>query len=49
MDKDVCTFILSRARRDMHHLSYLVDQLDEATLRQQKKLTIPFVKRALGL
>ncbi len=49
MDKDVCTFILSRSRRDMHHLSYLVDQLDEATLRQQKKVTIPFVKRALGL
>ncbi len=49
MDADVCSFILSRSRRDMHHLARLVDQLDEETLRQQKKVTIPFVKNALGL
>jgi hypothetical protein len=33
----------------MHHLAHLVDQLDEETLRRQKKVTIPFVKAALGL
>jgi hypothetical protein len=33
----------------MHHLARLVDQLDEETLRRQKKVTIPFVKAALGL
>ncbi len=49
MDEDVCRYILSRSQRDMHHLSRLVDQLDEATLQQQKKVTIPFVKQALGL
>ena len=49
MDEDVCSFILSRSQRDMHHLARLVDQLDEATLRQQKKITIPFVKKALDL
>ncbi len=49
MNEDVCRFILARASRDMHHLSHLVEQLDEATLRNQKKVTIPFVKQALGL
>jgi len=49
MSQEVCRFILSRSRRDMHHLAYLVDQLDEETLRRQKKVTIPFVKAALGL
>lgn len=49
MNEDVCRFILARARRDMHHLAMLVQQLDEATLLHQKKVTIPFVKQALGL
>ena len=49
MSQDVCRFILGRSRRDMHHLARLVDQLDEETLRRQKKVTIPFVKAALGL
>lgn len=49
MDREVCSFILSRSRRDMHHLARLVEQLDEETLRLQKKVTIPFVKQALGL
>ena len=49
MSEEVCRFILSRAPRDMHHLARLVEQLDEETLRRQKKVTIPFVKQALGL
>ena len=49
MDEGVCSFILSRSQRDMPHLARLVDRLDEATLRQQKKITIPFVKKALDL
>lgn len=49
MSEDVCRFILGRSQRDMHHLAHLVDQLDEETLRQQKRVTIPFVKAALGL
>ena len=49
MSQEVCRFILGRSRRDMHHLARLVDQLDEETLRRQKKVTIPFVKAALGL
>jgi DnaA family protein len=49
MSLEVCRFILGRSRRDMHHLAHLVDQLDKETLRRQKKVTIPFVKAALGL
>jgi len=49
MEADVCSFILSRSKRDMHHLARLLDQLDEATLREKAKVTIPFVKRALNL
>jgi DnaA family protein len=49
MSLEVCRFILGRSRRDMHHLAHLVDQLDKETLTHQKKVTIPFVKEALGL
>lgn len=49
MSEEVCRFILLRSDRDMHHLARLVDRLDEETLRRQKKVTIPFVKAALGL
>ncbi len=49
MSEEVCRFILSRSQRDMHHLARLVEQLDYETLMQQKKVTIPFVKAALGL
>ena len=49
ISQEVCRFILGRSRRDMHNLARLVDQLDEQTLRRQKKVTIPFVKAALGL
>lgn len=49
MSREVCRFILERAPRDMHHLAQLVERLDAETLRQQKRVTIPFVKSALGL
>lgn len=49
MPLEVCRFILSRSQRDMHHLARLVEQLDEETLKRQKRVTIPFVKTALGL
>jgi DnaA family protein len=49
MGEEVCRFILGRSQRDMHHLAHLVEQLDQETLRRQKRVTIPFVKEALGL
>lgn len=46
---DVATFIMRRASRDMNELFYVLNRLDEASLQQQRKLTIPFVKDVLGI
>ncbi|MCB1693084.1 MAG: DnaA regulatory inactivator Hda [Pseudomonadales bacterium] len=46
---EVCRFILSRSSRDMSSLLALMDKLEVETLRQQKKVTIPFVKQVLGM
>lgn len=42
-------FILQRSRRDLGHLMGALDDLDEQSLRHQKKLTIPFIKKVLHI
>ncbi len=49
LNNDVARFILGRAPRNMHHLIRLLDHLEVETLRQQKIVTIPFVKKTLQL
>ena len=49
LSEEVARFILGRSPRDMHHLIELLGKLEMETLRQQKKLTIPFVKKTLQL
>lgn len=49
MSEDVAKFILQRASRDTNELFYLLNRLDDASLQQQRKLTIPFVKDTLHL
>jgi DnaA family protein len=44
---DVARFILSRAPRDTNELFLLLNVLDDESLQQQRKLTIPFVKDVL--
>lgn len=44
---EVVSYIVSRVARDTHNLFRLLDQLDDASLASQKKLTIPFVKRLI--
>jgi DnaA family protein len=44
----VASYIVSRAPRAMDQLLGVLDQLDEASLAQQRALSIPFVKQALG-
>jgi DnaA family protein len=44
----VATYIVSRAPREMGQLLNVLDQLDKASLAQQRALSIPFVKEALG-
>lgn len=47
MSREVAQFILSRAPRDMNDLFLLLNRLDELSLQEQRKLTIPFVKQVL--
>ncbi len=48
MPNDVAKFILNRSSRDMNDLFVLLNRLDESSMRQQRKLTIPFVKEVFG-
>jgi DnaA family protein len=41
---EVAQFLIRRSARDMASLFLLLDRLDEASLVQQRKLTIPFVR-----
>jgi len=49
LPEDVAQFILRRASRDTVALFHLLNQLDDASLQEKRKLTIPFVKDILGL
>lgn len=44
----VATYIVSRAPRGTQDLLGLLDVLDQASLREQRSLSIPFVKQSLG-
>ncbi len=47
MNDDVACYLMKHAPRDMSGLMSLLDKLDYATLVEQKKLSIPFVKKYL--
>lgn len=49
LGEDVATFIVQRVPRDMNQLFCYLHRLDHASLAEQRKLTIPFVKKVLGL
>jgi DnaA family protein len=42
-------FLLTRLSRDMRALLDVLDKLDHASMVQQRKLTIPFIKVTLNL
>ena len=46
---ETASFLLQRIPRDIHSLTRLVEKLDQASLAAQHKLTIPFVRKVLGL
>ncbi len=46
---DVAWFLLHRCSRSLQDLMYLLEHLDTASLASGRRLTIPFVKQALGL
>ncbi len=45
MPDDVARYILARYPRDLDSLFALLDRLDTATLAEQRRLTIPFLRR----
>jgi len=47
LPRDVCQFLLRRCPRNMTDLFHILDELDKASLSQQRRLTIPFVKSVL--
>ncbi|MDX1589833.1 MAG: DnaA regulatory inactivator Hda [Oleiphilaceae bacterium] len=48
LGEEVARYILRRAPRDTASLLTLLDRLDEASLRNQRRLTIPFVKSVMA-
>ncbi|ODS24984.1 DnaA regulatory inactivator Hda [Candidatus Endobugula sertula] len=49
LNDDVTQFILNHCCRDIRQLMFLLDIMDKASLAEKRQLTIPFVKRVLGL
>ena len=49
LPEDVAQFLLARISRDQRELLRAFDRLDEASLAEGRRVTIPFVKKALGL
>ncbi len=48
MNDEVTAYILKHSSRSMHQLMALLDKLDYASLAEQRKLTIPFIKSYLS-
>lgn len=48
LNKTVGQFLISRCPRNMHELFSTLELLDKASLAEQRRLTIPFVKQVLG-
>lgn len=49
LSDEVAHYLLQRLPRDMHQLFAQLHRLDCASLAEQRKLTIPFVKKVLSL
>ena len=49
LPNEVAIFLLNRLPRDTHKLMEALDVLDKISLKEQRRLTIPFVKVALDL
>jgi len=49
LSEEVADYVLQRVPRDMNQLFCHLERLDHASLAEQRKLTIPFVKKVLNL
>jgi len=48
LDDGLSAFIIKRSGRDIHALLMVLDQLDQASLTEQRRLTVPFAKKILN-
>jgi DnaA family protein len=48
VSEEVLLYLQRRFARDMPSLHALLDQLDAASLEEQRRLTLPFIRRVLG-
>lgn len=49
LSPEIAAFLIHRLPRDIHSLTRLVEELDQASLTAQRRLTIPFVRKVLRL
>jgi len=49
LSDEVAGYLLKHCPRDMRNLFVILDQLDDASLQAQRRLTIPFIKKCLDL
>jgi DnaA-homolog protein len=49
LQDETVKFLFNRLSRDLSHLLACLDQLDRASIREQRKITIPFIKDVLQL
>jgi DnaA-homolog protein len=47
LSQEAALYLVHRLPRDMHSLFAVLDQLDEASLAAQRKLTVPFLRNVL--
>jgi DnaA family protein len=47
LSQEVGQFLINRNSRDMNDLTHILDQLDQAAMAAQRRLTIPFIKSVL--
>lgn len=48
LDDKVCNFLFNHLPRDMQQIFSLLDKLDQASLVEKRKITVPFVKEILA-
>ena len=45
----VCDYIITHFKRDLYYLCNSIKYLDQKSLSQKKKITIPFIKQIIDL
>ncbi|RMF19024.1 MAG: DnaA regulatory inactivator Hda [Gammaproteobacteria bacterium] len=48
LDEDVQQFVMRRAERNLPALMRLLDELDEESLVEKRRITVPFIKKVTG-